>query len=281
MRREPRHGLRPAIEGVEVELAVPVGPEEEPPTDPHGVRVVAAAGRLGHLLHGMGRVVEEEDARGRAAAVALPLVEGLREGHVGGRLSIGRDLRLAGVRDREPGREPAPDGHGEQLRVAPRVDLAPRGEQDGLPVGREAEGRVVAGVVREPLRHAARGRHDVDVRVALVPARERDERAVGREPGARLDARVRGQAADAGAVRRRHPQVVRVRERDLAPAGRRVGDEAGVGEVDRPSPGGGKQAESGQGGESMAHHRRDIPPRPPGSSRAGQLQRPVVGPAPA
>ena len=244
--------------------------------DPHRVGVVAATRRLRDRLDGVAGVVEEQDARGRAAPVALPLVEGLRERHVGGRLPVGRDLRLARVRDGQPRREPALDRHGEELRVAPRVDLAPRGEEDGLAVGREAERDVVAGVVRQPLRHAARGRHHVDVGVALVAAREGDERPVGREPRARLDAGVRGEAANARAVGPGDPQVVRVGERDEPPAGGGIGDEPRVGEIDRADPGGGQQGESGQGREGRAHLR---------SSRGGHIgsdmlrlrQLPLVG----
>jgi hypothetical protein len=188
-----------------------------------------------------------------------------RRGDVGRRLAVRRDLRLARVRDGEPGRKASLDGDGEQLRVPSRVDLAPRGEEHGLPVRREAEGHVAPGVVGEPPRHAARGGHHVDVRVALVAAGEGHERAVGREPGAGLDARVGGQAADAGAVRARHPQVVGVGERDERPAGGGLRHQPGVGEVDRPGPGGRGQEGGGENGESVAHGGETLPDR-----RAGQ-----------
>ena len=100
--------------------------------------------------------------------------------------------------------------------------LARRGEEDGLPVGREALDGVARRVPREALRHAACGRHDEDVDVAVQLGAEREERAVGAEGRARLRPRARRDPLDARCRRagssRRRSRRRRRRGRPRGPA---------------------------------------------------------------
>ena len=253
MRGEAGDRLRGPVEGVEVELAVAVGAEVEPVRDPHRVGVVRATRGLRHRLDRVRRGVEQQDARGGAAPVVLPLGELLRERHVGDRLPVGRHVRLARVRDLELRGKAATDRHREQLRVARGVDLARGREEHRLSVRREAQRDVAARVVGEPPGHPALRVDHVDVGIALVTAGEGNEPAVGREARTGLDAGVRRQAADARPVARGHPEVVGVGEGHERAARGRLSDEAGVGEVDRASPRGGDERESCEGDERAGH----------------------------
>ena len=167
------------VEGVEVELAVPVGTEEDPVADPGRIRVVRAALGLGDRLHRMVRGVVDPDAGRRAAAVVLPLLEALRRRDVGDAAAVGRVAGAQPVRDRQLRGQPAGQRHGEELEVAVREHAALGSEQHGRAVDGEALDQIGARVPGEPLRLAAGGRHDEDVDVAVVLGAERDERAVG------------------------------------------------------------------------------------------------------
>ena len=61
---------------------------------------------------------------------------------------------------------------------------------------------------------------------------EGDHRAIRRETRTRLHARMRCQAPDVAAVEIRHPQVVGVGESDVVPTDSRIGQQAGVIDVD-------------------------------------------------
>ena len=66
--------------------------------------------------------------------------------------------------------------------------VARRGEDDALAVRRPAAHAIAPGMIRQALRIAARGGHDVDVGVAADRRGERDLRAVRREVRIGLDA---------------------------------------------------------------------------------------------
>jgi hypothetical protein len=241
MAGQARHRLRRRVERVEVELAVAVGAEVEAAADPHRVGVVAAALGLGDLLRRVALGVEEHQARSRAAPVVLPLVESLVDREVGDGSAVRRDRRLGGVGNRQSNRLAALHRHREELLVAARVDLAGGREQHRLAVRGEAEGGIRARVPGESLRHSALGRHNEHVGVAFVAAGEGDQLPVRREARPRLDAGVRGQAARAGAVEVRHPEVVRIGESDPVRADRGVGQEARIPGVHGERRGGGEE----------------------------------------
>ncbi len=245
---EPRYRLGGGLEGIEVELAVAVGAEVEAAVQPHRVGVVAAAGGLGDLLHRVGRGVEEEEARDGASPVVLPFVEGLVDGQVGDGPAVGRDRGLHRVGDGEAGGHPALHRHREQLEVPVRVDLAGGGEEDGLAVGGEAAGGVVARMPGQPPGDPALRRDHVDVGVPVVAAGEGDEPPVGREMRARLDAGMRREPLHAAAVQARDPEVVRVGESDPIGAHRGVAEEPRVVHVHRARGRRQGEAEHGQDG---------------------------------
>ena len=102
---DARHLLRRRVVGVERDGAVAVRQEEHRPVaaSPHRVEVVRVGAR--HALDG--RVGESRDPDGRrlAAAVALPDVEGPRDGHVGDARAVGRHRALVAHRQRQRLRE--------------------------------------------------------------------------------------------------------------------------------------------------------------------------------
>ena len=70
----------------------------------------------------------------------------------------------------------------------------------------------------EAARHAAGGRHDIDVGIALVLAGEGDAGAVGREDGRGFQARTGGEAPGGAAFPRHAPQVAGIDEHDVGAA---------------------------------------------------------------
>jgi hypothetical protein len=68
---------------------------------------------------------------------------------------------------------------------------------------------------RQPLRHAARARHDVYIAIAVVLAGERDQAAVRREVRHRFGANAGGELARITAFATHDPEVAAVVEDDL------------------------------------------------------------------
>jgi hypothetical protein len=242
------------IERIQVELAVAVRAEIELRADPHRVEVVAARGGLRHAHDRMVGQAHDRDARHAAAAIALPLRQRLehagRHHRVRDALIVGRHVGIAPERDRQALGERAPRIGGEriddeQVRVAARVRIAPRAEDDAS-LRVEALDDVLGAVPREALRRAARDGHDVDIDVAVVVGAECDRGAVGREARMRLDAFGGRQPVARRAVTVGDPHVAVVDESDVRPADVRVGEQQGVLRVDRE---GGRNPGREDGGE--------------------------------
>ena len=231
--RELRDLLRGRVVAVDVELTVAVGAEVDLAVEPHRIGVVAASGRLRHVLGRVRGRVEDDEIRDLAAAIVLPFVERVAERDVDDLLAVRRIDRLRRMRNRQLRRHPAADRHGEELDVASRVDLARRGEEDIRAIRREPERDIRPRMPRQPLRHAALGRHDVNVRVAFVAAGEGDPLPVRREARPRLDAGMRRQPPHAAAVEVRDPEIVRVSEGDPVAADGGIGEKPRVVNVDR------------------------------------------------
>ncbi len=95
-----------AVEGVEVELAVPVGREVDGVADPH--RVALGAHVRGDLVALVGREVEGVEVLRPAAFVALPVAEVAEERRIDHLLAVRREVAGAGVGHRQLlGRPPA------------------------------------------------------------------------------------------------------------------------------------------------------------------------------
>jgi hypothetical protein len=139
-----------------VELAGPVGAEEQLLADPVRVGVVAPALRLPDLGHLVRLDVVDPDARVGAAAVVLPLGGGVADRGVGDVVAVRRVRGLEAPRDRQLGRHPAGEGHGEELAVPAAVHV-PRGREQhalavrGEPATTSGDGWLVSRVGAPPV----------------------------------------------------------------------------------------------------------------------------------
>src|SRR4029453_10519431 len=101
-------------------------------------------------------------------------------------------------------------------------------ERDVPSVGRPSRHAVCAWVIRQPLRHTSRRRHDVDVLVAVVLPAERDLRSVRRKERVRLLANPARQAAGIATVTGDQPEVPGEAEYDLRLADGGMPEEQGA-----------------------------------------------------
>ena len=128
----------------------------------------------------------------------------------------------------------------------------------------------------QPLRHTPFAGDDVDVDIAVVLAGEGDPLSVRREARIAFDAGMRGEPPHVRAVELRHPEVVRVRERDTIAGEGGLGEEAGVVDVDGESGEGGEQKDREQSvshGANISRGRRH-PERERGTWAARAARRP-------
>ncbi len=230
---EPLDGLRFPLVGVQVELAVPVRKEVDRVANPHRVDVVRPVRRLRHHLDGFRRRCVEPNHRMRAAAVVLPLGEGVVQRVVRDAPAVRRKGAAERVRQLDLRRKAPLHRHGEHLRVAAAEHRTRGGEHDGGAVGCEPLNDVASGVVGQPRRHAACDRDDVDVTVPFVLSGEGDQRAVGRERRI-ADTLAARQAADVLPVGSGHPQIAGVDKGDVRLADRRLAQQPGIRGVDGP-----------------------------------------------
>ncbi len=204
--------------------AASVGEEIDLVPDPHGVEVVRVLPR--DLLQGEVGEVDDPDGLGLSAPVALPGRLPLEGGNVGQLRAVGREDAVVGHGQGHLGGEAPLHRNREELGGV-RAARPMRREEDPLAVRGPAHRLVGVRVIRQPPRHSAGGRHQVDVRVAVVLPGERDRGAVGREEGPGLGSRAGGEALRLAPLARHHPEVAREGERDPGLAHRRPAQEQG------------------------------------------------------
>ncbi len=247
---DPRDVPGPGVVGMDVEFPVPIRAEIDAVADPHGVRVVRAPLRLRHLHDGVIRDVIDPDPRRRPAAVVLPLGEGLVERRVGDLRSVRRIRGLEGVRDRQLVGMSSTRRDGEELLVSSCVGVAPRREEDGRTIGREALHDVRARMPGEPRGHPSIRRDEEHVGISVIFPAEGDPLSVRREPGVELDPDMRGESSGRAPVDPCDPQIPGIGERDPVGAHRRLGEHQRPVSVLGPGRMGGRGAEDG-GGEQQ------------------------------
>ena len=213
------HLARPRVVGIERHGTVAIAQEVHLRADPQRVVVVRVVAR--HFLDRRVGERRQPDRRGVAAAIALPHAERAPHRHIGEPAAVGRIRRFPAPRQRQPLGEGAVRVHRVEL-LHRRVAVAIRREQDPLAVRRPRQHGVRRGMPCEPLRHATRRGHRIDVGVAVVLAGEGDGRSVRRVDRVGLDARAAGEPLRGAAVARHRPEIAGIHERDVRAAQRRL-----------------------------------------------------------
>ena len=211
------------VVGVERDGAVAVREEEHATRvggHPHRVEVVRVA--AGHAFdRGVGET-RDPDWRDLAAAIPFPDIERPRNGDVRDARAVGRDGALVAHGQGQRFRKHPVGRDGEEAAEPPVLAQPRRRKQHLCASWRPPCDDVGSRVVGEAPRHAAGGRHGVDVQIAVVLGAEGDRGPVGREERAGFHAHAGGQADGVAAGARHRPQVSRVDEGDVGAAQRRV-----------------------------------------------------------
>ena len=237
--RKLARGLRFRVQDEEVHPLVggAVGEEVDPVAVPHRIHVLGRV--IGEVRGGLVGEIVEPDLVGHAAAVPLPGAELAEDAVIGQLLAVGRVGAPAATRQRKLLGHAAVDRNGVELAQEVVERRTARAEDNRLVVARghhdivrtHAVGNVVPFErrrVSQPLRHAARGRHQVDLRIAVVLAGEGDPLAIGRKAGKHLEARIARQPPGHSALRGNAIQIARVGENDLLSMDRRKSQQAGL-----------------------------------------------------
>src|SRR5581483_9907296 len=134
------------VVGKEVKFTIAVGAEEHRAAEPAWIGVVTPPGRLRDLLHLLVVESKDQDPRGRAASIILPLLGAVGDGRVREELSITGITGFNAIGNRQLRRLAARERHGEELGIPARENMSRRGEENRFAVRREATHGVWSGV---------------------------------------------------------------------------------------------------------------------------------------